>query len=583
MLERPRAVNSGPAPLPSASDWPSWLFAAAAAAITFLVFLPVLQAGFLNWDDDKNIVANPYFRGLGAVQLRWMFTTFWGGPYQPLSWLSLGLDYVLWGLNPAGYHFTNLLLHAANAALFYAVALRLLRAGRGQAKESALRWGAFFSALFFAIHPLRVESVAWITERRDVLSGFFYLLTLLFYLEAAVPEAAAGTRTRRRLLAIFFFSAALLSKAIGMGLPLALLVLDAYPLRRWTSPRRVLSEKLPYLLPALAAAIVAFAGQSRPGVVNAAESLGAIQRGAEVLYGLFFYLWKTLAPFELLPFYETPHGMNPFAPRFVSAAVVTLGLSAYFIVARRRRPELLASWAWYGLWLAPVLGIFSLGPQLVACRYSYLACAGWAVLGGGLVSRAAEARAKSLWIIPVVAGLGWLSWRQAGIWHDPLTLWSYEVARAPDTALAHMDLADALQNAGRLTEAAAEYQEAVRLRPDYAKAQYNLGNVYYHARRLDDARTCFEAAIRLLPGFYLAHNNLGNVLQDEGELNDAIEQYQETLRLEPDYAEAYVNMGNAFARQGQNARARQAYESAIRLKPGLVAAHQNLALILLRR
>ena len=234
MSDRKRTDNERNDPPGLALLRRSWL-PAAVFAVTALFFSGSLQNGFVNWDDDVNLLLNPNYRGLGWQQLKWMFTTFYMGHYQPLSWLSLALDHALWGMDPKGYHLTGLLLHAANAAVFYFVALRLLRlaapAGRGE-PEAALPLAAAFASLCFSLHPLRVEAVVWATERRDTLSGFFYLLTLLYYLKACSP-GEDGTRRYRRLAAaavLYLFS--LLSKGIGVSLPAALILLDIYPLRR---------------------------------------------------------------------------------------------------------------------------------------------------------------------------------------------------------------------------------------------------------------------------------------------------------------------------------------------------------------
>src|SRR5207249_3436672 len=265
---------------------------------TFAAFLPTLQNQFVTWDDEKNFLENPHYRGLGWTELCWMWTTHLGH-YIPLTWMTLGLDYVLWGMNPLGYHLTSLLLHAANAVLFFFLVRRLLTWALPSPSERshALAVSAAFAALVFAIHPLRVESVAWATERRDVLSGLFYLLTILMYLRACEREE----RGRGWYwLSVAVFVCALLSKSMVVNLPVVLLILDVYPLRRlggasgwWSGPaRRVYVEKIPFVLLAAAASAIALMAQSSVRAAVPLAQLSAPGRLAVSAYGLSFYLWK---------------------------------------------------------------------------------------------------------------------------------------------------------------------------------------------------------------------------------------------------------------------------------------------------
>src|SRR2546428_992711 len=289
-----------------------WLVPALIALVTFAAFLPVLQNQFVNWDDQKNFLDNPHYRGLGWAHLRWMWTTHMGH-YIPLTWMTLGLDYLLWGMNPFGYHLTSLLLHAANAVVFFFVVRRILTLALPSPSErgDALAVSAGVAALVFAIHPLRVESVAWATERRDVLSGLFYLLTILLYLRAS----ERGERGRGWYWGtVGLFSCALLSKAIAVSVPVVLLILDVYPLRRlggstgwWSAPaRRVYVEKIPFVLLAAAASAIALMAQLSHDTMVSVVQLSALGRLAVSVYGLSFYLWKTVAPVNLSPLYELP-------------------------------------------------------------------------------------------------------------------------------------------------------------------------------------------------------------------------------------------------------------------------------------
>ena len=362
------------------------------ALLTFAVFLPALRNGFVNWDDDKNFLTNYLYRGLGWEQLKWMFTTFHTGPYQPLSWITFGLDYIIWGMNPFGYHLTNVLLHSANAAVFYLLCLKLLSKGgsSGDLKDKAsLYLSAGFAALFFSIHPLRVESVAWATERRDVLSGLFYILTILLYL---TPRTSGGERasfSRRYALPLTVFLLALLSKAIVVTLPAALVILDIFYLKRLPpDPRRWLAreyqqiwlEKAPYFALSLFFGIIGYFGQADAGALISMRKAGPDKRAAQALFSLGLYLWKTLIPLKLVPFYKFSGALSDWQPLLGGAAALTI--TAAVVKALWRLPALLAVWAFYLITLSPVLGIVKFGEQAAADRYTYLPCLGFAVLAG---------------------------------------------------------------------------------------------------------------------------------------------------------------------------------------------------------
>src|SRR5207253_2835464 len=329
--------------------WLPWLVPVLIALITFAAFLPALQNQFVNWDDKENFLDNPHYRGLGWTHLRWMWTTHLGH-YIPLTWMTLGLDYLLWGMNPVGYHLTSLLLHAANAVVFFFVVRWLLARALPSPSEHgyALAVSSGVAALVFAIHPLRVESVAWVTERRDVLSGLFYLVAILLYLRAC----ERGARGRGWYwLSVAVFGCALLSKSMVVNLPIVLLILDVYPLRRlggfvgwWSEPaRRVYVEKIPFVLLAAAASAIAVLAQLS---ISAAVSLARLSvpgRLAISAYGLSFYLWKLVVPVNLSPLYELPPTVNFWATPFILSYGLVLAATAIVLALRRRVPGLLAA------------------------------------------------------------------------------------------------------------------------------------------------------------------------------------------------------------------------------------------------
>jgi tetratricopeptide (TPR) repeat protein len=568
-------VNAAPAKVTAGR----WLVALAVCLATVAVFVPVLQNQFVNWDDDVTLVDNPAFRGLGWPNLRFMFTTTLLGHWIPLTWMSFGIDYLIWGMRPIGYHLTSLLVHAGAAIVFFFVAVRLL--GIRAIGEGPLRAGAAAAALFFAIHPLRVESVAWATERRDVLSGVFVLLTVLTYLRAVGGDSSR----RRRWLAASeaCYALALAAKAIAMTLPAVLIVLDIYPLRRlgprWRdfttrAARRVWREKVPYLILALAGALAAAYAQR--GLAESLETRPLAGRIGVAVYGLGFYLWKTAIPMPLSPLYEIPPRVDPLAPAIVASAVAVGAITAALVYARAKWPAGLAAWVSYVVLLAPVSGLLQSGPQLVAARYSYLPCLGWAILIGAGVVRLFERatsrrRGAQLARAGIVAsalcglGLGALTWRQTHVWRDSETLWSHVAALDPRSSIAHNNLAALYVAQGRLDEAVTEARTALGLSPEWedpratlavalarlgrlaeaGEERARLGYALLKHGRTDAALDLFRKEVGARPGDAAARNNLGVALLAKGDADRAIDQFEEALKIDPGYDRARRNLAAA--------------------------------------
>jgi tetratricopeptide (TPR) repeat protein len=623
-MSPPAAAGRDSETCTQAPQWGHRLVPLLIALVTFAAFLPTLENQFVNWDDDKNLLDNPHYRGLGWPHLRWIWTTFHMGHYIPLTWMTLGLDYLLWGMQPRGYHLTSLLLHAANAVVFYFVARRLLGlalSGPVERARTGLPASAGFAALLFALHPLRVESVAWATERRDVLSGLFYLLTLLVYLRACERQERgrwwyAGS--------VALFICALLSKSMAVSLPVMLLILDIYPLRRlggakgwWNeAARRVYLEKIPFGLLAGAASALAFLALFPLNNMVSLDQLSVPGRLAVSAFGLTLYLWKMIAPVNLSPIYTLPSDVNPWATPFLLSYGVVLALTAMAWALRHRVPGLAAAWLAFIVILFPVLGIFQNGPQIAADRYTYLAGLGWAVLGGAglLALRQPLAFVPLPLVVGVLFGLGALTWNQVHVWHDSQTLWTHALAIDPRSPTAHQNLGAALADQGKPAEAIEHYRHALKIRPEHADTHNNWGLAFLQQGKPAEASTHFQQALRLRPDFADAHNNLGVALGEQGKpveaiehyqqalrlmpdyasahynwgvelagqgrLVEAIEHYQQALRLMPDYADAFNNWGAALAGQGKSAEAIEHYQQALRLKPDHAAAHRNLGLAL---
>jgi hypothetical protein len=576
----------------------------ALAAVTVMAFLPVLGNGFVDWDDTRNFLDNPHYRGLGWTQLRWMATESHHGHFVPLAWLTLALDYVVWGMNPAGYHLTSLLIHAAATAVLYLVA-RALVVRAAPVAAGAATAGAAAAALLFGLHPLRVESVAWATERRDVLSGLFFLLTVLAYVRST---AATGAR-RRWLLGASAAAhlAALLSKSITITAPLVLLVLDVYPLRRLPgSPRRwasglaarVLGEKVPHALLSAAQALVTYQF-FRADFGEVGRLLSWPESLARVLLSLWFYPLKALVPLDLSPLYEAPVGPGLAESSVLRAAVGVALVTALAWLLRRRCPGVAAAWVSYVIMLAPVSGAASLGYHLTADRYSYLPCLGFAVLAGGGVAVALDAaagRPARRWLGPValgitmvaVAGLGALTWRQARVWRDTMTLWGHAVRATPACALCHVNLGHQLLEAGAPAAALGHFRRALELQPGRTATYRSLGLALEALGRRGEAIDAYQEGLALAPRGLAVRLSLAAVLLAAGRLDETVgvvdgarrfyepaalaRYFEDVARHKPDAPVPRLGLVRAWRALGERERARAELEVLRRLHPGLADA-----------
>jgi Flp pilus assembly protein TadD len=569
------------------------------------VFAIGLRNEFVQWDDQVNLVENPHFRGLAPRHLAWMLTTTLMGHYIPVTWLSFGLDYVLWGMQPAGYHFTNLVLHAANAVLVYWLARRLLAAARPDTSEMALRAGAAVAALFFAIHPLRAESVAWATERRDVLSALLFLTCVLTYLRSANTEGAR----RRQLLAVSVvaFALSMLAKSIVMTLPLLLIVLDWYPLRRlspvpstWrgAQTRRALLEKLPFVAVAVAGAVVSYWAVAHHDYFTPGTKYPLASRIAMAFYSMVFYISKTALPTDLSPLYELPVRVDPLAPEFVMATVATVLLSVTLVALAGRWPAGLAAYAWYAIMLAPVGGFVHAGFQLAHDRYSYLSCLGFAVLVGGGVAWLVGARASGRLRPPLfrasaaalgalLATLAALTWLQVQVWRDSESLWTHAMLVTPECSICHDNYGAAIVNRERKDPREAlvaidHFLRALALKPDREKPYGGLGLALLQLNRPRDAEAALRRATAKFPTETGPLNNLGMALNQQGRFDEAIPFLRRAVALNERNVTARANLGGALAGLGRYDEAIREFQQAAEQQPfapepriGLVLAYRD--------
>ena len=547
---------------------PGWADAVLVFALALIAFLPGLFGGFLNWDDDQNFLENPAYRGLGAPQLAWMLSTYHMGHWKPLTWLTHGLDWTLWGMRPMGYKALSLGIHAAAAVAFLFLARRLLALALARPVDGPLRVGALAAALLFALHPLRAEPVAWLSARADLVAGLFAFLTVLAYLRAHARPPSPSVAWLA--LSVVLFALALAGKSMVVTLPVVLLILDVYPLRRlgpagagWSGPaaRRVYLEKAPYLALSLAAGVLAVRARIEFGSLVEIAEVGWPTRLLATVYALAFYLGKMVLPRELGPLYDlgatVARGPWPF---LVSGAAV-VALSALAVARARRWPGFAAVWAGYVVMLLPVSGLAQNGSQIAADRYAYLACAGWALLvGGGLTWCAAQVAvaaprrvfARCVLALATAATIVFVSlsaW-QVLIWQESIGLWSRAVAVEPGAALAHAGLANALLAEGRMAEAQAHYEQGLALFPKLAEAEMGLALIAGAQGRYDQAIALGTPALARQPrrpGFRLL---MAEFLWAAGRREESLAAMQEARRLAPGMsifayatAVALANMG----------------------------------------
>ena len=613
-----------------------WWIVVALAVVAATAFLPALNNGFLAYDDDENFIDNASFRGLGPSQLRWTWTTFLLGVYQPLAWMLLELEYVLAGLNPRGYHLVSIGLHAAVAVALFALIVAILRrcgwpANQDARREIHLQVAAALAAAVFAVHPLRVEVVAWASCQPYLPCALLSILTILAYFRTHNQPAADGVRRRAwMMVTLALFTAALLSKAVAVTLPFVLLAIDVYPLRRLRADidlrhraAAILGEKLPFLALAIVFVGLAILAKRSNESLISIEHYGVLERLVQSCYGVCLYLAKTFWPQDLVAYYPLPRRAAMMTWPYLGSVALVLAITLGILALGRRWPGLAIAWIVYLVILAPNLGIVRISNQLAADRYCYVASMSLAaVLAYGVVlvlpwieRRRHRVVALALTSSLLIAGLSVLSWRQCRTWGTTAGLWRHVhdhgypddvtvlfnmglnrslagddrgameyYARAlrsdPRNPDVHNLLGAALLRQGRFDEAMREVAEAVRLEPRYAAAQNDLGSLLARQGRLPQAIGRFREAIQLKPNFPLARRNLARALLDQGRVKSAIIELQEGVRLSPIDAMLRNDLGLAHAQAGELQPAIEQFAAASRLNPSLVSPRINLGLAL---
>lgn len=554
---------------------------------TLVVFHQLPRHDFINLDDNLLVYENPQvLAGLTKGGFIWAFTRFHAEYWHPVTWLSHMLDCQLFGLRPGMHHLTSLLFHLANSVLL----LLVLR------KMTGALWRSAFVAALFALHPLHVESVAWVAERKDVLSGFFWFLTIWAY-----AYYAERPGLNRYLLVLLSFALGLMAKPMVVTLPFVLLLLDYWPLGRMQlhnvnteddltitrSPvSRLVWEKIPLFALTAVMIVATIVVQEKVGALKALEEFSLKTRIANALVSYISYIAKMIWPYNLAVYYPYP-GTIPIW-QASGAGLLLICLSVVVIRAAKNRPYLPVGWFWYLGTLVPVIGLIQVGSQAMADRYTYLSLIGLFIMIAWGVPSLMEGwrhRQTVLAISTTVLLLGFImcTWLQVRHWENSVTLFQHTVNVTTRNHFAHNNLGVALTRRGRLDEAISHYSEALRIKPNAAEVHNNLANALAARGNAEEAVSHYYEALRVNPDYARAHNNLGNALAGLGRVDKAIDHYQEALRIKPDYAAAHYNLGNVLLSQGSIEEAIRHYKEVLTIRRGWAGAHNNLGFALEKR
>ena len=483
------------------------MIAALLVVLTYVAYHGVLGCGFVNYDDDKFITRNPSLQGgLPIAGIKWAFTTIYKSNWYPLTWLSYMVDKGLYGLNPMGFHLTNLLFHLANVVLLLILLNRM----------TGSFWKSAFVAGLFALHPLHVESVAWIAERKDVLSTFFFLLTL-----GAYTLYCERPGIKRYVPVVILYALGLMAKPMLVTLPLVLLLLDYWPLKRSRRWSRLIFEKTPLFAMSAASSVVTYIAQAKGGAVGRLDVYTPAARVANAFTAYTAYLWKMIWPAKLAVLYPHPGDSLPMWKAVASAALL---IAITVLVLTRKRPYLTVGWLWFLGTLVPVIGLVQVGGQAIADRYTYIPLIGVFIMISWGIPGMLRSSGKSRLVLAVAACLillvlGIATMHQVGYWEDSIALFEHTLACTSGNYFAHDSLGSALLFAERYVEAEIEEREALKYYPGFARARYNLGLALQDQGRYVEAIKEYQEAIRLQPDLGLAHYNLAITLYFVGDYN----------------------------------------------------------------
>jgi Flp pilus assembly protein TadD len=556
-----------------------------------LVYGQVGDHEFVNYDDNVYITDNAQVqRGITGNGIIWAFTTSHTGNWHPLTWISHMLDCELYGLNPKGHHLTNVLLHMANAILLFVV-LRWL---------TGAIWRSALVAALFALHPLHVESVAWAAERKDVLSTFFWMLTMLTYIHYVHRPGG-----KRYLLVLITFSLGLMAKPMLVTLPFVLLLLDYWPLNRFQPPAttdsvkdqplgfqsasdgkspilKAVMEKAVLFVISLLSCFVTLMAQEKAGAISAMEVVPFTLRIANALVSIVAYMGKMFWPLDLAVFYPHPGSELPIWKPAAAGLFLLIVSTVALWVARRYR-YVLVGWLWYLGTLVPVIGLVQVGEQAMADRYTYVPLIGlFIVMVWGCADLLKRWRSRR-WVVSGLAAVMLLtlmagSWLQVGYWKDSIKLFKHALDVTNNNYVAHYTLGNALASQGDLVGSVSHFNKALQINPNFAEAHNNLGNALALQGNLTGAIAHYSKALQINPEHVEAHRNLAVGLDRQGKHQKALYHYKEALRINPHDAQSHNNLGVALAEQGRLKEAVAHFTEALRIEPNFQEAKRNLEL-----
>jgi protein O-mannosyl-transferase len=555
------------------------------AAITWAVFAQTATYDFINYDDNSSVYENLEVRkGLSLRGIGWALSHSDAELWNPLSTISHMVDCQIFGLKPGGHHFNNVLLHSLAVIVLFLVLKEMTGAF----------WRSVFVAAIFAIHPLRVESVAWVVERKDVLSGLFFVLTLAAYVRY----------TRRQTLRCYLwvallFACGLMSKAVSVTVPCVLLLLDYWPLGRfdnskiarstgdlWWSrmpiPRRLVVEKIPLLLLSAGASVATLLAQK--GAMSSLEKLPLLSRINNAFIAILDYLGQTFWPTKLAVYYPYPAN-GPALWQIVLSGTLLIAITASVFALRDKRPYLLTGWFWFVGMLVPNIGIVQAGSQARADRFTYLPHIGLCILVTWAVADMTTAWRRRHFIMGIAAAMAiiplmFVANNQTRYWRNSESLWIHTITVNPQNPVAEGALGSALMTQGRIDEAITHFKRGLEIWPANAGARNNFGNALLEAGQLDDAIAQYNKALEFQPNNAMAYYNLGVAYFRQGNLDEAMIRYRKAIKIQPNYPDGYDQLGNVLLRKGEVGAAIASWETSLKMQPANVATRNNLAVVL---